>query len=127
MRNRAKCKLCKSIIESFSPLDYVSCKCGEIGIEGGNMQFKAVAKDFKNFLRVDDEGNEIVVTVKEADDVKPLYTEDKKPTRDDLLVMLDDIINNIERLPPVAMSTPITHYDHYSALLLLSSILRATD
>ena len=36
MRNRAKCKLCSSVIESYHRYDEVSCKCGEINISGGN-------------------------------------------------------------------------------------------
>ena len=36
MRNRAKCKLCKNIIESKYEGDNVHCECGEISIDGGN-------------------------------------------------------------------------------------------
>lgn len=119
MRNRAKCKLCGDIIESFHPTDLVLCKCGEIQVEAGNA-LKCAAKDWKNFLRVDDQGNEIIVKVKE-DDVKPLYNE--KPSKKDLLGILDEMIKSYETLPPQAMNAYVTNYDLAAALLLLSSIL----
>lgn len=126
MRNRAKCKLCKSIIESFHSMDYVTCKCGEISVDAGEA-LKCYAKDFANFLRVDDEGNEIIVTIQESADVKPLCNpeEKKKPSRKELLDMLDNMIESIDSLPNNAMTTPINHYDFSSALILVSSILRA--
>jgi hypothetical protein len=125
MRNRAKCKLCSSILESFHQHDFVTCKCGEISIDGGQSFFKASAKDFKNFLRVDDIGNEIIVTVK--DEVKTeekTIEEVKPPTKAEKLQMLDEMVKSIEGLPQQAMTLPINHYDFYSALLLLSSILK---
>ncbi len=121
MRNRAKCKLCESTIESFHEGDYVTCKCGHISVSGG-LRMECSALDWANFLRVDDNGNEIIVTVK-SDDVKPLYNE--APTREDKLKMLDEMIKTYEGLPQHVMTMPITHYDFVSALLLLSSILRS--
>jgi hypothetical protein len=41
--------------------------------------------------------------------------------------LLDDMADTIENLPPQAMSTAITHYDLWSLIALLSSILRAED
>jgi len=114
MRNRAKCKLCHSIIESFHSGDYVSCKCDEISVSGAD-SLNCAAKNWSNFMRVDDEGNEIVVSVKE----------NVKPDKDDLLKMLDEMIKSYENLPSAAMQSPINHYDFASALLLLSEILRA--
>jgi len=122
MKNRAKCKLCLSIIESFHPGDYVACKCGEISVSGG-LNMLCAAKDWQNFLRVDDLGNEIVVKV--DSDVKPLYNEHVKPSKEELLKMLDDMIERLESLPPNAMIAPVTHYDLASSLILLSSIFRA--
>lgn len=117
MKNRAKCKLCQSIIESFHKYDYVECKCGEIAVDGGD-SLKCMANDFNNFVRVDEEGNEIVVTVKPKEEITHV------PTKIEMLDMLDQMIKSIEALPQQAMITPITHYDFVSALLLLSSILR---
>lgn len=126
MINRAKCKLCNSIIESYHATDLVLCKCGEISVDGGEA-LKCSARDWNNFLRVDDKGNEVIVTLAK-NDVKTLDNDfSNKPTKKELLGMLDEMIKNIEGLPQVAMTTAITHYDFASALLLLASILRAKD
>lgn len=126
MKNIAKCKLCQSILESFHDQDYVSCKCGEIAIDGGTSKLLCYAKDFKNFLRIDDQGNEIIVKVVD-DNAKPTEEaqDNPKPTIRDMLVMLDDMIANIERLPEHAMTTPVNHYDLSSALLLVSALFKA--
>jgi hypothetical protein len=50
-----------------------------------------------------------------------------KPTRDELISMLNDMVNNIENLPAHAMTTPITHYDHCALMILLSSIFKAKE
>jgi hypothetical protein len=34
-RNRAKCLKCKKIIESKSRHDFVTCKCGNLSVDGG--------------------------------------------------------------------------------------------
>lgn len=129
LKNRAKCKLCQSVIESFHRHDFVTCKCGEISVDGGDQYMKCSARDWRNFLRVDDQGNEIVVTVKDAPDTdtgeKTLPEEKHKPTRFELLDMLSELIKNIESLPQGAMTTPVTHYDLLSSLMLLSEILRS--
>lgn len=125
MRNRAKCKLCNDILESFHQHDYVTCKCGEISVDGGQNYFKASAGDWKNFLRVDDEGNEILVkVVEETKEEVPFIEEAPLPDKQDKLKMLDEMIKNIENLPQQAMILPVNHYDLLSALLLISSILK---
>lgn len=125
MKNRAKCKKCNSIIESFHEYDYVGCKCGEIAITGGNQKLECFANDWKNFLRVDENGNEILVKVKDVD-VKPIDIEEKpKPTKAELIDMLDEMIRNIEGLPKHGLESPVNHYDLLSSLLLVSSILRS--
>lgn len=35
IRNRAKCKLCREIIESTYRHDFVECKCRSIFVDGG--------------------------------------------------------------------------------------------
>ena len=50
---------------------------------------------------------------------------DQELTKIELLDMLDDMIKNIEDMPPRAMVNPVTHYDLTCALLLISKILRA--
>lgn len=124
MRNRAKCKLCGDIIESFFLNDYVTCKCGEISVDGGNQYYKASAKNFNNFLRVDDNGNEIVVDFQSNEPVKEEKIQ-QKPSRKEMLDMLDELCNRINNLPVNAMLDPITHADFASLIMLLSSILRA--
>lgn len=127
MKNRAKCKLCNDVIESFHDQDYVFCKCREISVFDGNA-LRCTANNWSNFLRVDDHGNEIVVTIKEmSKDVKPLDMPSSKPDKKELLGMLNDMINNIESLPQHAALAPITHYDFASALLLISELFKALD
>lgn len=127
MRNRAKCKLCSDIIESFARSDNVSCSCGEISVDGGDQYFRVGAIHFENFVRIDDEGNEVRVSIKDmpdtaSDSPAPLT----KPSREELLDMLDDLVKRIEELPANALYSPITHADFCSLILLLSAILRAT-
>jgi len=124
MKNRAKCKLCKDIIESFHDQDYVFCKCREISVFDGDA-LRCTANNWANFLRIDDQGNEIVVTVK--DNVNPLDMPQGKPDKKELLGMLNDMIKNIENLPQHAATAPITHYDFASALLLISELFKALD
>lgn len=133
MRNRAKCKLCQSILESFHEFDYVDCKCGEISIHGGNVKLGCSAKDFKNFMRVDDLNNEIIVMVKEKganekkDDNAKDKSIDKVSTREEKIKLLNEMIANIEKLPQHAMTHPINHYDFCSLLILLASIFRSEE
>ncbi len=122
MQNRAKCKLCDTTIHSFHATDYVECKCGEISVDGGE-SMRCAAKNWDHFLRVDDKGNNVVVTVK--GDAKEVIPEaGNKPNKKELLAMLDEMIKNIEGLPEQAMITPVTHYDLLSALMLIASILK---
>lgn len=126
MRNRAKCKLCGDVIESFHSTDLVLCKCGEIEVDGGEA-LRCAAGDWNNFLRVDDQGNEIVVTVKNKDgftDEENRELINHKPNKRELIEMLDEMVRNIEKLPTRAMSEPITHYDFAAALMLISQILK---
>lgn len=48
----------------------------------------------------------------------------KKPTKQELIYMLDEMIKNIENLPMGAMLQPITHYDHCALLLWLSAFVK---
>lgn len=50
-----------------------------------------------------------------------------KPSKAELLGMLDDMLASIERLPPHAMITPISHYDYSALLILLSALFKAAD
>jgi len=124
MKNRAKCRKCNSIIESTHNTDYVSCRCGEIALDCVD-GMKVYANDLNNIIRIDDEGNEIKVTVKEKEkeDVNPLYIE-SKPSKEDLIKMLDEMAKNIENLPSYVKQTPVNQYDLLSLISLLSLILK---
>lgn len=74
-------------------------------------------------MRVDDEGNEIVVTEKESEEVKPLDI-DTKPSRKDLINMLDAMAKNIEDLPSYTKTHPVNQYDLLALISLLSLILK---
>ena len=154
MRNRAKCKKCLSVIESFHQFDYVECKCKAIGITGGNVTYSVLAHDFADVLRVDDNDQEVTVTVVEKDEdnradrpnnentgnntvdadmdtpsngnESAIMDNRQNPSREDLLKELGFMIKNIEELPQHVMLQPITHYDLYSFMLVASSLFRAS-
>lgn len=122
VRNRAKCKLCQTVIESVQKEEEVSCKCDEISVYGGTEGMKCAARHWENFVRVDDEGNEIVIKV-EGNENKPVSS-DNKPNKEELLNLLNEMVKNIENLPPPAMQASVNHYDLYSFMILVYSILR---
>lgn len=127
MKNRAKCKVCLSVIESFHIYDYVTCKCGQISISGGNDKLECSAKDWANFLRIDDEGHEIIVKVKDSKESKESTNSDENPpkmTKKEMLEMLEASVKNIENLPKGAMIQPITHYDMYNFMVLVLAIFK---
>lgn len=127
MRNVAKCKLCHNVIESKSELDYVACGCGEIYVSGGTELMRCGANDWKNFVRVDDQGNEIIPSIQnstEKDIIDPSNRQNV-PTKSELLKMFDEFIKSIETLPQIAMNTSINHYDLLSVLMLISAIFRS--
>ncbi len=129
MRNRAKCKLCKETLESFHEFDYVKCKCDEISISGGNTRYECAAKNWDNFLRIDDSGNEIPIKVEidglDKTNLKVSKNLKSKPSKEDLISMLDKMVEDIENLPQNAMLTPVNHYDFCSLIILLSSIFKS--
>jgi hypothetical protein len=141
MKNRAKCKLCLSIIESFYVNDYVSCKCDEISVSGGDLM-ECSARNWDNFMRVDDLGNIIIIKVTDnlgkaiqdpADDRRKEDNENSRNdenspnhiyTKKELLNMLSEMIKNIENLPQHAMNNPINHYDFSSLLILILALFK---
>lgn len=52
-------------------------------------------------------------------------TEIKKPSRIELIDMLEEMNNNIEKLPLHVMTSPVMHYDLSALLILLSAIFKA--
>lgn len=137
MKNRAKCKLCDSIIESFHRYDVVSCQCGEISIDGGFDFYRAVVGDWNNFLRIDDEGNEIIPKIEEnKEDIKKVVQDYARSELDaiqkkkdlcfqDLLQMLDEITKSYQNLPPHARYEPVSNSDLEGLLMLLSKLFKS--
>jgi len=129
MRNRAKCKLCGDIIESLHPHDFVACKCTEITIDGGLECYKASAKDPNNFLRIDDEGNEIVVTWVDKEEIT-ITPEDfpKQPlTKEEMLQELTMITDRIAGLPEHALNGSVTQVEFWEALILIKTLLEKSN
>ncbi|NIA10699.1 MAG: hypothetical protein GWP10_13470 [Nitrospiraceae bacterium] len=51
--NAAKCEKCGSIIRSKNRHDFVTCKCGDVGVDGGSWYIKRVFKDgakYSNYI-----------------------------------------------------------------------------
>jgi predicted DNA-binding WGR domain protein len=94
MRNKAKCKLCGSIIESCHPTDYVVCKCGEIELNGGDAMLVR-ANDFNNLLRVDDLGNEITVRYER---IESNGQSDKQQQTDLRPSEFNEVVDTLERM-----------------------------
>jgi len=157
MKNRAKCKLCEDVLESFHRYDYQVCKCGEISITGGSDVYECAAKEWKNFLRVDDNNNLIVVktfdkkidqrvnektdeSVKEKEDesVKEKADENiqektnvnannKKYIKNQLFEIMKKFIDDIDSLPIHARHQAVTHSDLSAFANVVYSILQAFD
>ena len=111
MKNKAKCKLCGDIIESDNDKEWKQCTCGTLRLIGVRATFEKI----EDICFIDDDGKE----------VDPTYKTQPKPTRTELLDMLDEMNARIEALPPNAAVSAITHYDFSALILLLSSIFRA--
>jgi hypothetical protein len=127
MRNRAKCKLCKCVIESFHPTDTVTCQCGQIYVSGG-ASMQCGAEDFGNFILVDDNGKEHEVrTIEKDTEVGPPEISQplNQPTKHELVDMLVQIVKVYEDLPDMAKQHPVTNYDMQSALSLILCILKS--
>lgn len=125
MRNRAKCKLCQEVIESVHIYDRVICSCKEICINGGTQEFYSSARNFCNFLRVDDNDNELEVQFDDLDpDSSEIYPDKKENEASSILKHVDHLIAELEQQNPSLMSIPMNQYDCLSILLLLQSTLK---
>lgn len=49
LRNAAKCLLCKQTIESKHRHDFVTCKCGNLSVDGGPYYLKRSVKKLNSF------------------------------------------------------------------------------
>jgi len=127
MRNRAKCRLCNDVLESFHTHDYVQCTCGEIAIDGGQQYMRVLTKHWDNFLRLDDNDIEIPIKIKERE---PPATEipirsRTRPTKSELLDSLKGIIEAYEKMPEKALQQPVSHSDFVSLLLIVDALFRS--
>jgi len=48
--NQAQCKICREVIQSKHRHDYVSCKCGEISVDGGTSYVRRLARDMDSII-----------------------------------------------------------------------------
>lgn len=115
LKNKAKCLLCKETIESYHRYDYVTCKCGEISISGGQDKFEASAKDWDNFVRFDENGNEFKPKIINKDEDIDTDINIAVQTTDDLTKILLDLAKSGEN-----NSLPVWFYQICSAIFLLN-------
>ena len=47
MRNRIRCKECKEIIESKHRHDFVTCKCGNCSVDGGQDYHRRLGSNYE--------------------------------------------------------------------------------
>lgn len=124
MRNRAKCKVCGDLIESFHASDHVTCSCGEIDVFAGQAM-RCAAKSFKNFIRIDDQDNEIPVIEKPVDDpVSTLIYQESGLSKKELYEELKELVKRYDSLPRHVLDSPVSHADLLGVLLVLSELLR---
>lgn len=140
MRNRAKCKLCNDIIESKQVGDFVTCKCGQISIDGGPSEHRrCLAHDWANFVYLDDDDNERPIKVSKAlsgleqepkDNIAEEKAEESKQEasipgkRAELMEVLKETLKNSENLPPHVKSSFVTYSDLDGLVSLIYAILR---
>lgn len=115
MRNRAKCRLCEDIIESRYHHDYMTCKCKEISIGGGDNYWKCWTKNI-NFIRIDDQGNELFE-----------YASKEKTLKEIALDELVTKIRNYSNLPDHIKWSPINHVDLLSVLELIKKLFESKE
>ena len=84
------------------------------------------AKSFKNFIRINDDGEEVIPTIveKEVPEADPNQDMTQPPNRQELLSALNDYIKSFDNLPEHAMMTPITHIDLKNSLTIVYAILK---
>jgi len=93
-----------------------------------------MATEWENFLRIDDEGNEVIPKIVEKEDqeksIEPdkgekIVAKDAFPKVEESsgpIVLLDEMIARYERLPGDVQMLPINHYDYLSLLYLLKAM-----
>lgn len=117
----------------MTPTDIQNCNCLEIYVEGGDAM-KCGAKDWSNFIRVNDNGDEIIPKIINKIDTSSLHVEsdeialEHNPTPEEkhekLCSILKGVIDSYDNLPQHAKLAPITNYDLQAALLIIYEIVR---
>lgn len=59
--------------------------------------------------------------------MKTLRDKMNKPTKDELLLMLDEMLKTIEQLPAHALILPVNHYDLSALIIILLAIFRSEN
>jgi tRNA(Ile2) C34 agmatinyltransferase TiaS len=54
-RNRAKCTRCNTVVESKHKHDFVTCKCGNLSVDGGLDYKKRTYNEAEQWLEVADD------------------------------------------------------------------------
>ncbi len=127
MRNRAKCKLCGDILESFYLNDVVECSCGEITIWGGLYELNSKANDYENFLRIDEDGNEITVRFLqkgEEDKEEELYEIKGRLSKKEAIELMERTLKGMQDSLDHSMNRYVNYYDFCYYLSLILSALR---
>jgi len=130
MRNRAKCKQCEEIIESIHSQDYQLCRCGEIFVDGGK-ENQCGAKDWHNFIRIDDNDNEVIPQIiDDGDDTRDKTDVTLAPTlsaeerKANAIKLFKNMMDTYDRLPAHATHSPISHYDLQAVMITIYEIVR---
>lgn len=125
MKNQAKCRLCRDVIESLALADIVTCSCGEITIWGGAYELRSNAKDYKNFLRISESGQEVEVKYHEKpEESNTAHEEQESISIKDLMYSLEASIKAIENLPDHAKNSSVTHYDMLSLMIVINELFK---
>lgn len=58
LNNSVKCLSCNTVVRSKFRHDYVTCKCGDVSVDGGTLYSRCIFKDFNKVesLQVYDDG-----------------------------------------------------------------------
>ena len=64
VKNSAQCVLCGDIVTSTHVHHFVTCKCGEISVDGGNQYIRRTAKNLSNIRELNETRNYTLEEIK---------------------------------------------------------------
>lgn len=105
--------------------DYVTCKCGEIAVDGGQEYWRCAAKDWHNFLRIDDDGREVEIKVIEKEEPIPEALPQPKPKKEEVIKLIREQIRICDLDNEARARQPLTNYDFGAILYLLLALAEA--